>query len=324
MTFGFRNLQNLGKQLSISILPDAEGFLGRECPAKACEGYFKIKPGTGLTGPKLPCHCPYCGHTGSPQQFWTKDQVEYAKSVAMRKVTDAVHKDFKSLEFASKSPGSSGIGISLRVEKGRSTPIRYYREKALETCVVCSVCTLEYAIYGVFGYCPDCRSHNSMQILEKNHDLISKQLALAASVQDGDLRQYLIEDALENCVSAFDGFGREACRIRASAGTNPSKCEKISFQNLIDASTRLKDLFGIDLASGVSPTDWSSAHRGFMKRHVLAHRSGVVDARYLAETSDTSAIVGRRVPVDAAEVNEFALCTKRIAQCLIASLPPLP
>ncbi len=53
-----RHLDRLGSQFSISIPPDDEGLIGRECPVVACEGYFKIQPGTGLKGENLPCHCP--------------------------------------------------------------------------------------------------------------------------------------------------------------------------------------------------------------------------------------------------------------------------
>ena len=87
------HLRRLGNSISIPIPADENAFTGRECPQPDCEGYFKIELGTGLKGQGLPCHCPYCGHTAGHDQFWTKEQIEYAKSVAMRKITDALHKD---------------------------------------------------------------------------------------------------------------------------------------------------------------------------------------------------------------------------------------
>jgi hypothetical protein len=71
-----------------------------------------------------------------------------------------------------------------------------------------------YAIYGVFGWCPDCGLHNSLQILTKNLELAKKELLLAKSA-DTELANHLIGDALENVVSAFDGFGREICLQKA-------------------------------------------------------------------------------------------------------------
>jgi hypothetical protein len=59
---------------------------------------------------------------------------------------DALHKDMKSLEFEHKPQGPFGIGISVKVKESARRPIQYYREKQLETEVVCDSCTLRYAI----------------------------------------------------------------------------------------------------------------------------------------------------------------------------------
>ena len=209
------HLRRVGNSISIPIPADENAFTGRECPQPDCEGYFKIELGTGLKSEGLPCYCPYCGHTAGHDHFWTKEQIEFAKSVAMRKITDALHKDLKKLEFDHKPKGAFGIGISMKVKPGRATPIHYYREKQLETEVVCVSCTLRYSVYGVFGFCPDCGQHNSLDILDKNLEVVGKMLDLAAGAEK-ELADKLIENALEDCVSAFDGFGRELCRVHAN------------------------------------------------------------------------------------------------------------
>lgn len=321
MSFEFRNLKRLGNSVSVQISPDENGYLGRECPEKSCEGYFKIKPGTGLTGQDLPCVCPYCGHKGPHDSFWTKAQIEYLHSVALRRISNAIHKDLKQLEFDHKPRGAFGIGLSLKVQSGAPVPIRHYVEKELETHVTCDQCTLEYAVYGVFAYCPDCGAHNSLQILQKNLDLAVKQLALADTVTECDLKEHLTGDALENCVSAFDGFAREACRIRAAKSTDPSQCEGLSFQNLPRAAIRMQKLFGIDLASCVQPAEWRAAHIGFMRRNLLAHRAGVVDQQYLDETGEPPVHLGRKLVVSAAEVRTMARVVLQIARHLISKLP---
>lgn len=321
MTFDFRNLNRLGQRISIPIPKDETGFLGRECPEEQCLGYFKIKPGTGLTGSDLPCYCPYCGHKDSPQRFWTKEQIEYAKSMAMREIGEAVHKDMKQLEFDHPPRGPFGIGISLKVTGGRLLPIRHYRENELETQVTCATCTLDYAIYGVFAFCPDCGARNSAQILRKNLDLVGRQVELLQKIEDAELRRHILEDALENCVSALDGFGREACMVRAARSSAPKKCEHVSFQNLPRAAQRTGELFGINLMESVPPQKWAIAHRGFMKRHVLAHRSGVVDQQYIDETGDSDAIVGRKIALDPGEVRDVAGATLEIGTALLRLLP---
>lgn len=322
MTFRFSNLAGLGNRLSISIPKDDEGYMGRECPQPECEGYFKVKPGTGLRGQDLPCHRPYCGHKDSNDRFWTKEQVEYAKSIALQSVAEAIRRDLKTLEFDHKPRGAFGIGISMKLKPGAPLPIRHYREKDLETKITCDSCTLEYAVYGVFGYCPDCAAHNSLLILQKNLDLTRKQLALADKLDDTALRQHLIEDALENCVSAFDGFAREACRIRAAKSTDPAKCRTLSFQNLPRAALKLQDLFGVDLAAELPQGVWSGAHIAFMQRHLLAHKAGVVDQQFLNETGGSPSLLGRRLNISASDVYQVAAAVMAIGQRLVNALPP--
>src|SRR5262245_19670265 len=255
MPFPLGHLRRVGNSIRVSIPGDEHGFIGRECPQKDCEGYFKVKPGTGLTGAELTCSCPYCGHTASPDQFWTQDQIKYAKSVAFRRITDAFHQDLKSVEFDHKPDGLFGLGISLKVESGVPHPIRYYREKELETNVVCLSCTLHYSVFGVFAYCPDCAVHNSAQILDRNMELIRRQVSLAEAQNDSDLSRHLLEDALENVVSAFDGFGRESCRIRASRSADPERSKNISFQHLPRAAKNLQRLFNVIVERASSHSD---------------------------------------------------------------------
>jgi hypothetical protein len=200
-------------------------------------------------------------------------------------------------------------------------PIRYYREKALETHVTCGACTLEYAIYGVFAFCPDCGTHNSEQILEKNLNLVAKQVEFLGQIKDEDLCRHLLEDAVENCVSSLDGFGRETCRVRADQSKAPEKCAHVSFQNLPKAAKRMAALFGVDLPATVAQEKWAFAHRGFMKRHVVAHCAGVVDQQYIDETHDADATIGHKVTLDAREVSAVAEATREIGAALIRSLP---
>jgi len=300
---------NLRNQVTVQLRTDEEGYLGRECPEQECLGYFKITPGTGIKGP-APCHCPYCGHSGDPKTFFTQDQIEYAQSVAFRKLTDAVFRDLKALEFEHKPKGPFGIGISMKVTQSPPRPIRYYREKQLETEVTCDTCGLRYAIYGVFGWCPDCGIHNSLQILIKNFELAGKELILTESA-DKDMARHLIEDALENIVSAFDGFGREVCRRKSA---------DIHFQNLAGARRRVQEVFGFDFADGISSDDWRQAVRTFQKRHLLSHKMGVIDDEYIQKANDPVAIVGRRVQVGRVEVTTSIGIVEKLGRRLFAGM----
>jgi|SRR5688572_11830704 len=307
-------------QVSITLPRDEKGMMGRECPE--CELVFSIGPGTGLKGVDLPCHCAYCGHVAPHNQFFTKEQIEYAKSIALRQFTDQLHRQLRRLEFNHPARGPFGIGISMKVTT-RPYPIRYYGERELETEVVCDQCTLLYSIYGAFAFCPDCGSHNSFTILTKNLELADKMLALAAG-QGRDLAEQLIGDALENVVSGFDGFGRELCRVSAASATNPVEAEDVRFQNLTGARTRVQKLFSIDMTTLVDANEWEFACRCFQKRHLLAHKMGVVDEGYLQATNDRVAVVGRKVQISPEDVKRLCATMRQVGEKLVAQMLPPP
>lgn len=281
---------------TVRITADEEGFLGRECPK--CERYFKVTPGTGLEGTSH-CICPYCGENSDASDFLTRAQVEYAKSVALQEFSAALLTELKRHEFTSRPTGGFGIGISLKVEGGE-IPIEAYQERALETEVVCDQCGLRYAVYGVFAFCPDCGVRNSLQVLTSSLAFAGKELDLAGS--DAEHADRWSGEALASAVSAFDAFGRETCVLHAARTPEPAKAQNVSFQAFGKAAEQVLKLFAIDLAGFVSQDEWRAIVISFQKRHLVAHRAGVIDEQYIAATGDAQAEVGRKVRIDLKEV----------------------
>jgi hypothetical protein len=281
---------------TVRITPDEDGFLGRECPT--CERYFKITPGTGLEGTSH-CICPYCGENRDGSEFLTRDQIEYAKSVALKEFSTTLLGQLKRHEFTSRPTGGFGIGISIKVE-GDVIPIEPYQERALETEVVCDRCGLRYAVYGVFAFCPDCGVRNSLQVLTSSLAFAGRELDLAEN--DTEHAARWSGEALASAVSAFDAFGHEMCLLHAHRATEPAKAQNVSFQAIGKAVDQVRKLFAIDLATFVSQDEWRAILTGFQKRHLVAHRAGVVDEQYIAATGDTQAEVGRKIRIEVKEV----------------------
>ena len=307
------------RTFQISIPTDDNGFLGRQCTDGSCKKYFKIKPGTGLAKP-IQAFCPYCGHSDSPNDFWTEEQKAYALSIVGNQVMGEAAKQLKKHEFSIPARGAFGIGFSLKI-RHTPEPIRYYAEREVETLLQCDRCTLDYAVYGVFAFCPDCGAHNSVQILTKNFEVISKLIRLGESADaDTDVASQLVTDALENAVSAFDGFGREVCRVAASRSADPAKAAAISFQNLEGSRQRVQDLFGLDISTPLRPEEWAVVARCFKKRHVIAHKLGVMDEQYVQSAGDPDAVAGRKVRISKDEVQELGRLLARIADYLTAGL----
>lgn len=97
--------------MSISLPLGEDGMIGRKCPE--CDGYFKLKPGTGLADINTTA-CPYCEYQDEPSAFHTEAQIEYAKSIAVKRIIEPALRDlqqsFKNLERSTR-----GSFIQLKV-----------------------------------------------------------------------------------------------------------------------------------------------------------------------------------------------------------------
>lgn len=317
-----RHVDQIPAEQTVALEPDAAGYLGRECPQPDCERYFKITPGTGLDGIDT-CVCPYCGFKEHYSHFHTQDQIDHASSVIEQQVVGALLKDLRGLEFDHRPRGSFGMGLSMRVE-GSVPPVRHYSELDLETEVVCEECTLRYAIFGLFAFCPDCGAHNNLQTLDANLAVVDKLLNLAVAEVDQELARTLLSSGLGNVVAAVDGWGRAVTWLHRSKAAITIQVGGVRFQNLVGAATNVANAFGFDVKSSVSAIEFTDAARLFQKRHVLAHKLGVVDSEYVDRTGDTSVPVGSKLQISSDEIRAGVDVLRRLAAALANHLETLP
>ena len=167
------------------------------------------------------------------------------------------------------------------------------------------------------------QEHNSLQILGKNLDLCLKEIELAAKAELS-FADHLSGDALENAVSAFDGFGREVCRVYSERTGQPGKSKPLSFQNLQNVRDTLEISYGLNFSVSITHDDWLFACRCFQKRHLLAPRMGVVDGAYLRNTGDPQARIGRKVSITPDEAKFLTELLRKLGAALTANLRQHP
>jgi predicted RNA-binding Zn-ribbon protein involved in translation (DUF1610 family) len=98
---------------SIGVPLDSDGFLRRECPN--CEQQFKWRPAEEgeLVEQVDQYHCPLCGQAAGLDSWWTKEQIEHAKTAimpeAMREIQDMIGDAFRSTKHVTfKTSGDLG------------------------------------------------------------------------------------------------------------------------------------------------------------------------------------------------------------------------
>lgn len=275
---------NSKSHISISIPKSKDGMIGREC--FECKKYFKIKPGTGLK--TNICHCPYCEFMGDSNLFHTQDQIEFAKSKAVNKISNDFLKEFNNM-FKDLEKDSRNSFLKLEVKSTDSNfdiPIKYYYEKSLQTDVICDKCGLNFSIYGVFAKCPDCVRMNAFLMFDKSLESIKKQYALSINLETPreDI-EFIWSSILVNCVSIFDSFGKE---IRKQNPILFLKQQKNLFQNII----KLNDLLDGLIKKEHSNYDFLIEY--FHVRHLYQHNMGVIDEDFLKNIPGYESQIGRK------------------------------
>ncbi len=319
---GQHNIKRTGKdeyEMKISIPPDADGRIARECPDKICSpGYFKVKSGTGIVEKQIKAYCPYCRKFDEPDNFATKEQIIYATDSAMQEVhrgVDNIVKKSLGLDSRGKKKINGGlISIEMKYSPGKYPKARKPLEEILKRDIICPFCSLDHSVFGLATWCPDCGndiflSHVSAEfdvIIKMMDDIKRRENEFGVRVATKD-----IENALEDVVSIFEAvFKIMIRRYFAEKGNSQEEIDKIfkknirnKFQNVNATIDLLKEIIGIDLNELIEPDKLERINNIFQKRHPITHNLGIVDKVYL-ERIKYGEIEGRDIRVTEKEIKD--------------------
>ena len=291
------------RTIQVSLPTDEKGMVGRQCPSMECGQYFKLKPGTGL--PIEDCGCPYCGTRADSSEFLTPDQVEYAKSVVAKQVLEPTLRDFKRNIEALNRPSRNSL-IDIRFSVSLPTfRVHSYRESDIETPVTCTNCGLEFAVFGVFAFCPDCGQLNAFEVFDACLEVCRRRLRLLdlpETAADPELVKAVLVDAIGSAVAAFDALGKKLRQARPDMF--PDRPKNL-FQNLAALDRSLDKATGAGLAARLGADGFDNLVRLFQVRHVYEHNLGVVDEEFVAKVPAYRHLKGWLYPLSREDVERL-------------------
>lgn len=142
--------------LSFSIPLDAEGYLARECPA--CGAYFKLRGDDAQDREVLVIFCPECGLAAPPSHFFTREQIEVSKAVAIGWMTKQLNETFGKMEREFRSSKY----ISFKSQPLQAPPVRKLREivDLSQAELPCCETSVKVSFLNAISvlYCPFCGS----------------------------------------------------------------------------------------------------------------------------------------------------------------------
>jgi hypothetical protein len=325
-------------QFSVPLLPDEDGFFGRECPNEDCDTkYFKI----GTTIPdgmedaapnfsQAELTCPYCGTVDSMQRYFTQAQVDWIKSMMFRDVHkafgDMLERTFRPLQ----KPTGGFISVSVKVKRGALPSVRHYVEEKLQEEVTCDKCGYEYAVYGVSFHCPLCGKGSLTQHLTSSAAtirILAEESYRIANELGRTVGDRLLGNALEDVVSLFEGFLKHVYRYAIRKRESKTESEKliqrirVNFQRLSGAEEFFRRDLQLEIFSALSNDERETLESAFAKRHVLTHNLGLVDEKYKTQARAWER-TGAEVPLTANEVLQaLAIVTKVVEGTIQLVLP---
>jgi hypothetical protein len=306
-------------EMSIEMPPDKDGRVARECPKDSCSpGYFKVKPGTGITEGQTEAFCPYCRFADKPASFTTKEQARYAQDILSREATRGISKAIENGlglgPSRKKKYGAKFLSIEMKYRPEQLPHAIRPLEEVLKRDVVCPHCGLDHSVYGLATWCADCGIDIFMTHVETEFNVIRAMLKdsnrrekeLGARVAQKD-----IENALEDTVSVFEAALRtQAKRILIERGISKEEIEdifrkkiKTNFQNVALSRELTKEIIGRRLFEGTDERDVELLNKIFLKRHPITHNLGVVDRKYL-EKVRSGELEGRDIRVTGVDVEQ--------------------
>lgn len=300
---------------SVSLAVDDDGYFGRQCPE--CERRFKLMATEYEALPDdQALTCPYCGHEADHGDYMTSEQRERAmggmEALAEQFLHQQVSDMFGSVFGGGRKlrPGESGVEITHT--PGTPPPVRslpsYVEERVVRT-VHCAGCGNHSAVYGAAAFCPICGPRPSIDTVRESIAAARRTLALEDELPEPTREAIRAEgvvdrmatDAVKATVTLFEVYASDQFARRVSTAATILRGRGSLFQRLDDADAVFRDHAGFALASLVPADVWSRLGMTFVQRHVLVHRNGTIDQRYLDRVLGSRRRVGQQLVVSRAE-----------------------
>lgn len=316
----FENVKAIMRQMeaqkiSIPINLDADGYIDRECPDDNCLFEFKV---CGEDWKNLfkeeSVFCPMCRHEASSQSWFTTAQVnegrEKSRAYIVGQLNNAFRKDAQN--FNSKQSHNSFLKLTMdfKGKKGEDYIVPLSSKDEMQLKIQCKECNARYAVIGSAFFCPCCGHNSAEETFDNSVKKIEVKISSLNTIRKSLLENIgkdeaeiacrsMIESGLNDCVVALQRF----CEVTFAAKAPEIRVRFNAFQNIEAGSEYWERAIGEGYSDWISQDELRLLKVFFQRRHLLSHREGMVDQKYIDNSGDLSYSVGQRIVVKPDDVN---------------------
>jgi len=314
-----------GVKIPVEVSLDDEGYLDRECQAETCQAEFKVlfqDWKEKVSDEKV--YCPICRYEALSNEWNTDEQGEYHKGVAVAHVQDIVHsalaEDAQRFNRAQR-PGFIQMSMSAK-RSARPTIVPVGAAKVMRQLFACEACGCRYASIGAAYFCPACGHNSAVASFDQTIAIVRQVVALTSSIRSTLAKEYgddlaqdsirnTLEDSLMRLVGAFQQFADAL--FEQMPNSSSFKRRQNIFQNLAESSSLWSNAVGKGYEDMLSAGELQELESLFQKRHLIAHRNGIVDQEYANKSGDKAYSIGQRLVVREAAIRRLADLLSKLA-----------
>lgn len=311
-----------GQSVSVEIETDEKGYIDKQCPNDDCEFIFKVNEDDwGNIFKDEAVWCPLCRHEAPSDQWFTIEQVEHARSEALAVIQGKIHNSLRSgaQKFNRRQSRNNFISMSMKVSGGqkRTHTIPAKAAELMQLEIQCESCESRFSVIGSAYFCPAC-GHNSVtrtfrdslrkiRAKKDSVNIVKEALIESAGKDEAELTcRSLIETCISDGVVAFQKYCEGMYEGYGKAPFN-------AFQRLNQASELWKDSIHKGFDSWLTEAELKLLGILYQKRHLLAHNEGIVDAKYIQNSSDNTYKEGQRVVISIKDVENLVSSLEKLA-----------
>ena len=313
--------------IKVPIQADKDGFIDKECPSDKCLYKFKVneEDWSNLFKDEA-VFCPLCRHEAKADSWWTTEQIEEGKRLALEKVKSDVHSALvRGARHFNQQRQTGFITMSMKVSGSSPRfilmPMRAQEE--MEQKIQCEKCNARFAVIGSGFFCPCC-GHNSVErtfddAIDKirsnieNIPTIRRALVEAGQRDEAEVTvRHIIESSLGSSVTALQRFCEQVYRAK-----HPEKSIQMNaFQRIEFMDEAWKEVLGESLSTWLSEVEIREMTILYQRRHLLQHREGIVDEKYVQKSGDLNFRQGQRVVIRESDALLLAEITNKVATAI--------
>lgn len=312
------NMKNLTYSQDIPI--DSEGYIDKECPNEECLFQFKVLAEDWRDKCNDEAiYCPKCGKSETSEKWYTTEQVEQAQRNAKAYITRRIG---KALEMDSKvfnrKQNNSFIKLNMKVSGfGRVRELPLQCIELMEQKIQCEECGTRYCVIGSAFYCPCCGYNSSTNTFEEfiktTKAKIDNLNVIRNAISNKDEAERVVRTLIETIPN--DLIEAIQCLSEEIYDKLPNKREirdNNVFQRIDESSELWKEATNSSYEDWLTSEEYEKMKKYYQQRHLLTHKNGIVDDRYIIKSNDVSYKVGERIVFNEANAKVFTNIIEKV------------